>query len=69
MEGRVCVQAREKEKEMESIRSVKTKTSDLSNKIRTKLNLLIDAINNQKFGAQPKFGNWKLRESSNTRDA
>ena len=52
---------------MDHIRAVKAKTSELSNKIRKKVNLLIDAINSQKLEVGKNPG-WKLRENSFSRE-
>ena len=39
---------REQEAEIDAIRSVKSKTSDLINKLRKRINLVIDAINHSR---------------------
>lgn len=44
---------REQEAEIDAIRGVKSKTSDLINKLRKRINLVIDAINNSRGEVQP----------------
>ena len=47
---------------MERIKQVKTFTNDLTNKMRQKVNLFIDAVNSQKLDVQSNAG-LKLRGS------
>ena len=46
---------------MERIKQVKTFTNDLTNKMRQKVNLFIDAVNSQKFDVQSNVGLKLLR--------
>jgi len=47
IELQACVAMRTQEVEMNKIRAVKTKTSEMINKLRRQVNLAIDAINCQ----------------------
>ena len=53
---------------MDKIRAVKTKTSDLINKLRRQVNLAIDAINCQHLESKPMGPAFKLRETSALQD-
>ena len=52
------------ETELANIKAVKVKTSDLINKMRRKVNLMIDAVNQEKLVVTPITGGLKLREST-----
>ena len=47
-EAQVIMAIREQEAEIDAIKGVKSKTSDLINKLRKRINLVIDAINNSR---------------------
>ena len=52
------------EADLAKIKAVKVRASDLINKMRRKVNLMIDAVNQEKLAVTPITGGLKLREST-----